>query len=138
MASSYKSKTDTWLIAVLAGAMVVSLFGGVAALLADSRSGWWVLAMCLGLGVALPVWLLLGTGYRLESGRLHVRGGPFRWSIPLREITAITPTRNPLSSPALSLDRLRIEYGRGKAIMISPRDRERFLREIEAARRHAR
>ena len=31
---------------------------------------------------------------------------------PVAEITRITPTRNPLSSPALSLDRLRNEYGR--------------------------
>lgn len=138
MATSYKSKIDAWLVIVLAGAAAVSLYGGVEAVLADAESGWWVLAMCLGLGVALPLWLILGTGYRLESGRLQVRSGPFRWNIPVREITGVTPTRNPLSSPALSLDRLRIDYGRGKFVMISPRDRERFLHEIEEARRRVR
>jgi hypothetical protein len=138
MAARHKSKIDTWLIVVLASAAAVSLFAGVTAVMADARSGWWALAMCLAFGVGLPLWLILGTEYRLESSRLHVRSGPFRWSIPVREITAVEPTRNPLSSPALSLDRLRIDYGRGKSVMISPRDRERFLRDLEAARRHVR
>lgn len=43
-------------------------------------------------------------------------------------------TSNPLASPALSLDRLKIEYGQGHWIMISPRDREGFLRELESRR----
>jgi hypothetical protein len=39
-----------------------------------------------------------------------------------------------LTSPAFSLDRLRIEYGRGRWIMISPRDKDGFLRELEVRR----
>lgn len=50
--------------------------------------------------------------------------------VPLREIRLVRSTRNPLSSPALSLDRLRIEYGR-RAIMISPDDKARFLEELQ-------
>jgi hypothetical protein len=46
----------------------------------------------------------------------------------------VVPTRNPLSSPALSLDRLRIEYGQGRAIMISPADKGPFLRALEERR----
>jgi hypothetical protein len=48
----------------------------------------------------------------------------------MRDIRTVTPTRNPLSSPALSLDRLRIDYGRGRRIMVSPRDPGAFLREL--------
>jgi hypothetical protein len=61
---------------------------------------------------------------------LVVRSGPFKWCIPIADITSITPTSNPLSSPALSLDRLRIEYGRGHLLMISPRDKEQFVRDL--------
>jgi hypothetical protein len=50
------------------------------------------------------------------------------------DITAITPTSNPLSSPALSLDRLRIDYGKGRSVMISPRDKQGFLGAMESAR----
>ena len=68
----------------------------------------------------------------LTEHDLLVRSGPFRWRVPLGQIHSVTPTRNPLSSPALSLDRLRIEYGDGKWILISPRERERFLEALEA------
>jgi hypothetical protein len=42
----------------------------------------------------------------------------------------VEETRNPLSSPALSLDRLKITYGNGKRIMISPADKIGFLKAI--------
>jgi len=89
----------------------------------------------LVLGAGLPLWVLLGTRYELTPGRLRIRCGPFRWTTPLNEIRAVEPTRNPLSSPALSLvDRLRIDYGRGSSVMISPRDKARFLAELERLR----
>jgi hypothetical protein len=80
---------------------------------------------------------LLATHYTLEPRQLLVRSGPFKWKVPIKDITSITATSNPLSSPALSLDRLRIEYGRGSAIMVSPRNKDQFLRDIEALRRGA-
>jgi len=107
----FPSKVDTWLVVVLAAAILI--------------------------GAALPAWLLMATHYTLEDTELRVRSGPFRWSVPIREITAITPTRNPLSSPALSLDRLRIDYGRGRSLMISPADKDGFLRELERRRKTA-
>ena len=53
--------------------------------------------------------------------------------LPLNEIEEITPTHNPLSSPALSLDRLWISYrraGKKRAVMISPEDKEGFLKAV--------
>jgi hypothetical protein len=58
---------------------------------------------------AFPLWILGSTSYTLTSSHLLVRSGPFRWLIPLDSIQSIMPTRDPLSSPALSIDRLRIE-----------------------------
>jgi hypothetical protein len=37
-----------------------------------------------------------------------------------------------LSSPALSLDRLKIDYSDARSIMISPEDRERFLADLKS------
>ncbi len=37
-----------------------------------------------------------------------------------------------LCSPALSLDRLRIEYDRGRSLMISPLEQAKFLRDFSA------
>jgi Bacterial PH domain len=135
MATVYKSKIDWWLLIILASAMAASLYASAEIVLASSPSAWWLLAVTAGIGIGLPLWLLLATNYILETRQLLVRSGPFKWKVPIADITSITATSNPLSGPALSLDRLRIEYGRGSAIMISPRNKDQFLREIEALRR---
>jgi membrane protein YdbS with pleckstrin-like domain len=135
MATVYKSKIDRWLLIVLVSAMVASLYASATIVLASSPSTWWLLALTAGIGIGLPLWLLLATNYTLEPRQLLVRSGPFKWKVPIKDITSITATSNPLSSPALSLDRLRIEYGRGSAIMVSPRNKDQFLRDIEALRR---
>jgi hypothetical protein len=70
--------------------------------------------------------MMRATYYAIEGDTLLVRSGPAKWRVPIREIRSITPTRSALSSPALSLDRLRIEYGK-KSVMISPEDKQRFI-----------
>jgi hypothetical protein len=134
MATVYRSKADAWLVVVLAAAMAVSLYATFVVISADSSLAWLIAALIAGLGIGLPLWLLLSTYYTLEPRRLIVRSGPFKWRIALADITDITPTSNPLSSPALSLDRLRIDYGQGHSLMVSPRDKEQFVRAVEAAR----
>ena len=133
----HKSKVDAWLVVVLAITVIVSLFGAADVLAEASAASWALGAFIAGIGAGLPIWLLLSTRYTLERDQLLVQSGPFRWRIPVTEITGITPTSNPLSSPALSLDRLRIDYGRGASLMISPRDKDTFLRDLEDARRGA-
>jgi Bacterial PH domain len=75
--------------------------------------------------------ILRSTYYLIDAGTLVIRSSVFSWRVPIAEIRSITPTRSALSSPALSLDRLRIEYG-GKAIMVSPVDRRRFIESLRA------
>ncbi|MBZ6067931.1 PH domain-containing protein [Aeromonas schubertii] len=136
MAILYRSKIDTWLAVVLVFAVLASLAGAVTALSVEPTALAWPIALvAVTVGAGLPTWLLTTTYYRLEGDTLFVSSGPIRLCVPLREIVNITPTNNPLSSPALSLDRLRIEYGRGKSVMISPRNKEEFVRNLEAARR---
>jgi hypothetical protein len=67
----------------------------------------------------------------IDDGILHIRSGPFAWHIPVASITSITPTTSPVSSPALSLQRLRLEYGEGQVILVSPADPQAFTAEIE-------
>lgn len=113
-----------------------------------SARDWWLaavlfLGMGIGVGSALlvfliagmlgfVVWIWWGTGYRVTADELQVRSGPFRWRVPLAAITAVRRTRNPLSSPALSLDRLEVRYGPGRVLLISPLDREGFLAVLRA------
>ncbi len=91
------------------------------------------LSVLLAASAAFPIWLLYSTDYRLTARELVVRAGPFHWTIALDSIEEVFPTHNPLSSPACSLDRLRIRYGgSGFGIMISPEDKSRFLQELQA------
>lgn len=134
MITVYRSKTDTWLVAVIVASVAVAA-GATAFALAEAPAGSaWIAVLAFGATTALPLWILMATYYTLDAEQLAIRSGPFSWRIPLAEIHRITPTSNPLSSPALSLDRLRVEYGNGRALMISPRDKERFLRDLEGRR----
>lgn len=81
--------------------------------------------------VILVIWLpIFSTYYVVETNILVIKSLIFRWKINIDDITQIEPTHNPLSSPALSLDRLKIYYmkdGRMATVMISPKDKESFL-----------
>jgi hypothetical protein len=75
-------------------------------------------------------WIWFGTGYEILENELKIRCGPFRQRIPLQEINEIKRTRSPLSSPACSLDRMEIKYRKSKRVMISPADKENFIKTI--------
>lgn len=126
-AVTFRSKVDWW----LALALLISAAASIAAvvMVAVLESPWASLAISpiLLLSVGLPLWLLAATHYTIDGTVLHVRSGPFAWRVALRDIRAVTPTRNPLSSPALSLDRLRIDYGARRSIMVSPEDKQGFV-----------
>ena len=71
--------------------------------------------------------------YEKRSQFVAVSDGPIRWRVRLDSIEEVVPTRNPLSSPALSLDRLRIRYsGSRMGIMISPENKAIFMQDLAA------
>lgn len=84
-----------------------------------------ILAVML-FAVVLPVWLAISTHYIVDNEMLRIHCGPFRWKIRLDEIESLKATRNPLSSPALSLDRVMIRYRNGRRVMVSPEDKQKF------------
>jgi hypothetical protein len=126
----YPSKIDWWLAILLAVAPMTAiggLFGAVAAGsgVAAALTGVLVLA-------AVYVGLVFPTRYGIDDGHLVVRHGIMRQHIALTAITEVWLTRNPLSSPALSLDRIAIKFGHGffKSTMVSPDDKVAFLAEL--------
>ena len=122
----FASKIDLWLWVTLAFTLGACAFAvGTAGVRGPA-----MLAVC-ALAAGLPLWVVLGTRYALTEHDLLIRSGPFRWRIPLQEVRAVAHSRSWLSSPALSLDRLRITYGRASSILISPRDKLRFLSELQ-------
>jgi hypothetical protein len=129
----FPSKIDPWLVLLLVAAWGVSLVSVVSAVKGGGPPS--VLYSTVGLEVfvfGFVVWVFTTTRYTVGGGALAVRSGPFRWRIALEEISEIVPSRNPLSSPALSLDRLEVRYGRGRLLLISPRERQSFLAAVVA------
>ena len=130
-AKRFKSKIDTWILLLMIVAIVFQVVAvGAAALQANDPLATTGLLLLMIVVTGLMLWLLVGTHYTVERDYLRVVSGPFRWKVPLNEITSVTRTRNPLSSPALSLDRLMIRYRKRRRIIVSTTDREGFMKAI--------
>ena len=130
--SVYHSRIDQWLFMVFAIASLLAVGACVPLLLYGSWVEWLLAGLTVAAGIGLPWWVMLTTVYTVTTGFLHIRSGPFHWQVPLRQIHSIKRTRSALSSPALSLDRLKIDYSDARSIMISPEDAERFLAELKS------
>jgi hypothetical protein len=133
---AFNSKIDLWLLIVILTGVAACLWGIGAVWDADSAVLWPV-ALILALGSLFPIWIVASLRYFLSDELLRVRCGPRQWSIAIRDITAVSPTNDAGTSPALSFDRLLIEYGDGGRVMISPEPRAEFLRQLEHRRRQA-
>lgn len=75
-------------------------------------------------------WILVTTDYTVYADEMVARCGPFRFHVKIDDIHSIKPTSNPMSGPALSMDRLAIFYGAGRTIMVSPEDKAGFYRAL--------
>lgn len=140
-AATFASKVDAWLAVLLLGSVLAVLLAvGAAWPRAAAPSEVAALAATLALGAGLPLWIVASTGYRIEGAELLVRSGPLRWRIPVQDIQRIEPSRSWLSSPALSLDRLRIHHGRAtgrmRQLLVSPRDRQGFVQALQRLNPH--
>jgi len=127
----YRSRADALLVVALIGvplALFTSLGSGLLGLPIATRLA--TLFPLIGI-FCLVLWSMLATHYTIDATKLTVRSGPMRWVISLSQIESVTPTRDARSGPALSLDRLRICYGGGRQILISPQEKEAFIRDLE-------
>ena len=127
---TFPSKRDWWIVALIWVGALLALFAGF-----DQLSGAGSPALrgsfsllCVAIA-GFMIWVLYRTEYVLTMEDLLVRCGPFRYRIPLAGVDSVTPSRNPLSSPACSLDRLLIKWEDGRRqILISPDPKADFLR----------
>jgi hypothetical protein len=132
MEQTFVSKRDRWIVVVIWLSIAALIAGARAALGAPGLLAARIALAGFMLASALfSLWVTYGTGYTVTAAEIRVRSGPFRFRVPLATLASITPSSSPLSSPAVSLDRLRIAYrdaqGRARALMVSPADKAGFL-----------
>jgi hypothetical protein len=126
----YPSKVDGWIAVALAAGPLMTVAALVGTVVAGS--GVWAASLGVLVFVAIYAGLVFPMRYGIDDTHVIVRHGLVRQRIPLDAITEVFPTRNPLSSPALSLDRIAIKFGKGffKSAMISPAAKSEFLSEL--------
>lgn len=129
----YKSKIDWWLIIVLILASVIlvqSIYINLKTYNLYQNLPYFIFYSLIMVLIWLPI---TTTYYVVDTKNLKVQSMFFKWEIPLENIHKIEQTSNPLSAPALSLDRIRIKYmqnGSPHSIMVSPKNKAEFIKAI--------
>ena len=129
----FRSKIDWWLLLIFivtTAIIVMKIYGANHHYSLASNFPHLIIYSLIIFVIWLPIF---NTYYVVENDTLIIKSLVFRWKININEITQIEPTHNPLSSPALSLDRLKIYYmknGEVTSVMISPKDKEGFFQAI--------
>lgn len=130
----HPSKRDWWIVLILWGTIGMTILAGVK-LAQSAAASMLALAFLIFCGVIVLMMLsiLYATYYIISGDRLTAHCGPFKQSVLLQNIEEVVPSHSPLSSPALSLDRLHVR-SRGSilGLLISPRDKQGFLADLVA------
>lgn len=125
----FRSKMDWWFLG-----FIIAMSGLLAQLILTTNGKGILMQNLLfvvvyALTIVLLWWPLWSTRYVVDQEQLTIRSLCFKWIIPLTAIQSVSETDNSISSPALSLDRLKIEYlkqGQTKTILVSPKDKVAF------------
>ena len=106
----FRSKMDWWFLG-----FIIAMSGLLAQLILTTYGKGILMQNLLfvvvyALTIVLLWWPLWSTRYVVDQEQLTIRSLCFKWIIPLTAIQSVSETDNSISSPALSLDRLKIEY----------------------------
>lgn len=77
------------------------------------------------------LWVYFFTYYELTNKGLRVVCGPYRRMITYEKITGVEASRTLVSGPALSLDRVKVTTTGMLPIIISPLEKEKFIKKLE-------
>jgi len=117
----YRSKIGWILVSVI----VVMLVGPVY-LMKENPVGVGPIILCLTF--LFIIYIFLFTFYEIDDSVLRIKSGFLvNRSIPIKTITKIEATNNPISAPATSLDRLKIFYNTYESVIISPKEKRSFI-----------
>ena len=132
----YQSAVDRWLGFILGGTMLWMLYLTIEPIVKTGRIEWMVtITTVVIIGLLLPLFRIR---YVFYSKHLLVSCSLYgKARICYKDIINVKKTRNPISSAALSVNRLQIDYiedGVKRMVLISPVRRTEFLNELEERR----
>lgn len=95
-----------------------------------SHTNWTGIGINL-LTLAFVLYVFFSIYYSIEGNILIIRIGFVTMKkIDISEIKIISKSNSWIGSPAASLDRLKISYNRHSNILVSPKDKEGFIKEL--------
>ncbi|MCU4412691.1 PH domain-containing protein [Acinetobacter sp. WU_MDCI_Axc73] len=134
---TFRSKKDWWILGFIIAATGILLQMLWSMQLRGTLQEYPEHGLVYALTIAIMWWPVMNTRYILTQDHLMIHSMFLKWTISLSDIQKITPTNNPLSSPALSLDRLKIDYqkdGKSKSVLVSPKDKQKFIEALQSNR----
>lgn len=128
MKTVYPTKVSATLV------LIISLIMGCILVPYAIKSLWIPFTIILILHFLL-LFMLANIKYVITESQLIIDQSLGKWGkevIDISTIKSIEPTHTILSAPASSLDRLRISYNKYDDIIISPRQKEEFIRQLQS------
>lgn len=120
----FKSKVDIWM-AIIFIVVPMSMIYGV---ITEPSA---ILLLITALIIVLLCILFFGTRYVIEEDELIVYGGLYKKRIQIKQIRSLRPSKNPLSAPAMSIDRIEITFDPHiQVVLVSPKDKELFVKKL--------
>jgi hypothetical protein len=119
----YNGKRSLWWFAVL---ILYNLVFGWCIVMRDSVQGFWICMIFLALGDFFLFLFTVRNYVLLEKELMTVFLGFAKVTIDCKKITSIKKSKNPIASMALSLDRLKINYG-NETIYVSVKNNDELI-----------
>jgi len=106
---------------------IIIIFGTILFLTTYENPSWLGVFILLAV-ITIITHLFLSTSYTIEGENLKIKSGIFyNKTVHIKDITSISETNSFLSSPATSLDRLAISFGKYDCVIISPKQKKEFI-----------
>jgi hypothetical protein len=125
MKTFYPTKVSATLVFIISGIVGCTLIP----LIINSK---WIALFIDLLIYPIVLYLMLSIKYEINDSQLIIHQAMGKIIIDINTIKSIEPTHTILSAPASSLDRLRISYNKYDDIIISPRRKEEFIRQLQS------
>ncbi len=124
MPTTYRSKIGLEIAIPLSGILL-----SIMALMIKEKS-WPGFFIVLATSVFI-IHLFLTTTYIIEGNTLRIKAGfLYNKVLDINSIKSISQTKNPISSPANSIQRIEIRYNTYDSVLISPKEKLKFIEHL--------
>lgn len=120
---NFQSKKDIWLSVLIWGVIILLFF----MMITEQNLVMFIVGI---LNNALLLWLWFDTNYKIDDENLIVKNGPFKSTIDIKSIHKLRATKTLLAGPALSIDRIEIQYKRYDFVIVSPKEKNKFIESL--------